>query len=817
LKTFIVKIKEIAKIIYINSIKAQSIKIFRAFVIFIFISISTYSQETLIVGQVFSASDKSPIPNVNIYFKNTHIGTKTNEEGFFMIRTYEKVNSLMFSCIGYKSKEIKIKTGQSHGLQMLLTEENMLLQEVFVVPGANPALDLMKKIRLMKAVNDQGNQPNFYSERTEQNLVLLAKLNQKSISKRIYNQLISASISENDTSLTIPLYMSENKVLYDKKQITELNKNTFNTDKNTEKIIVNLLGGLQTNLNFYKNSISIFGKSIISPLSDMGNVYYKFYLSDSVLCENRKAYKIHFRSKNLKNLALNGSMMIDSGTLALIQIDANLPPQANLNYIHNLQLSQNFKLINSQFWTFNREQMILNMNYDLFSDSLGLKPDLFIKRSLKANTDEKIIDSLALFANTTYKTNTLTAQIKTLNETPILKTSKWLADLVLTGYMQIGKVDIGKIQNIIRTSELEGLRLSLPFITNERLWQNFSIGGHIAYGTSNKQVQYSGLMQYKLPSIKRKLLTISYFVDYRSNFFDENNFLARENPLISVDEDIASTVFAFRSANNLSRRKEFTTSFLIDWNSNIESNILLKNNELFSSLTLPFTKNGMSFDHFNQQSLTISTRFSSNEKVYDDFMQRIYIANTKPVFYAIIEGGRYKIANEEANYGKIRTIVKQKLKFDFGYLYYSLDGGIILGKVPYPLLSSPSVSTTYGYNQNQFSLMKQNEFASDKYVSLHCEMNLDGIIMNQIPLINKLNLREMFSFKMFYGTYYTSHYQVLDLPSFSQTFSKPYTEIGVGFSNIFRVFTLQSVWKFCDSTLPNDYKWGIRLSIQFGF
>lgn len=807
----------IAKIIHVNILKAQIIKILGGLVIFIFTSISAYSQETLLVGQVFSSTDKSPIPNVSIYFKNTQIGTKTNAEGFFMIRTNEKVNSLVFSCIGYKSKDIKIKTGQSLGLQMELTEENTLLEEVFVVPGANPALDLMKKIRLMKAVNDLSNEPNFYSERTEQNLVLIGKLNQKTISKRIFNQLISASISDNDTSLTIPLYMSENKVLYEKKQITEVNKNTFNTDKNTEKIVVNLLGSIQTDLNFYKNSISILGKSIISPLSDMGNVYYKFYLADSVLNENRKAYKIHFWSKNLKNLALNGSMMIDSATLALIQIDAKLPPQANLNYIHDLQFSQNFKLINSQFWSFNSEQMTLNMNYDLFSDSLGKKPEVFIRRSLRVNLNENNIDSLALFANSQLKTSTLNTQIKTLNETPILKTAKWLADVILTGYMQIGKVDIGKIQNIIRLSEVEGLRLSLPFKTNERLWKNLSIGGHIAYGTSNKQLQYSGQIQYKLPSINRKLLSISYFNDYRSSFYDENNFIAREKPLVSEDEDITGTVIAFRSANNLSLRKEFNSSLLIDWNSNIESNISFKNNELSSSLTLPFTKNGISFDHFNQQSFTIATRFSNNEKVYDDYMQRIYIANTKPVFYTILEGGRYKIANEMGNYGKIRTIVKQKIKFDFGSMYYSLEGGLILGKVPYPLLSIPTGSATLGYSQNQFGMMKLYEFASDKYMSLHSEINLNGVVLNQIPLINRLNLREMFSFKMFYGTYNASHNQVLDMPHFSQTISKPYMEIGIGFSNIFRLFTLQSVWRLCDSTRSDDYKWGIRSSIQLSF
>jgi len=54
----------------------------------------------------------------------------------------------VFSCVGYRRKEIKLKPGQGVGLQVELHEENTMLQEVFVVPGANPALELMKKVRL---------------------------------------------------------------------------------------------------------------------------------------------------------------------------------------------------------------------------------------------------------------------------------------------------------------------------------------------------------------------------------------------------------------------------------------------------------------------------------------------------------------------------------------------------------------------------------------------------------------------------------------------------------------------------------------------
>ena len=97
------------------------------------------AQETLVVGQVLNIADKSPIENVNVYFKNTNIGVKTSDEGYFMVRTTGNETTVVFSCVGYVRKEIKVKSGQSVGMQVEMREENTMLQEVFVVPGANPA------------------------------------------------------------------------------------------------------------------------------------------------------------------------------------------------------------------------------------------------------------------------------------------------------------------------------------------------------------------------------------------------------------------------------------------------------------------------------------------------------------------------------------------------------------------------------------------------------------------------------------------------------------------------------------------------------
>ncbi len=190
------------------------------------------AQETMVVGQVVNAADRTPISQVNITFKNTENVVQSNDEGYFLIKTQGKNTTLVFSCIGFKHQEINIKRGQNVGIDVQLQEESTLLQETFVIPGANPALELMKRVRLMRKVNDISQQQGFSAESTEQNLVLLSKINQRTISKRIFDQLKTGNLSKTDSSLVLPLYMAETKFsLTPQKKTGNLEKHFFFTRK----------------------------------------------------------------------------------------------------------------------------------------------------------------------------------------------------------------------------------------------------------------------------------------------------------------------------------------------------------------------------------------------------------------------------------------------------------------------------------------------------------------------------------------------------------------------------------------------------------
>ncbi|MBV5342128.1 carboxypeptidase-like regulatory domain-containing protein, partial [bacterium] len=228
------------------------------------------------------AVKKTPIANVNIWFKNTGIGIKSNDEGFFMIRNAGSETTLVFSCVGYRTKELKLQLGKSVGVQVELQQTNTELQEVFVLPGTNPALELMKRVRAAKVKNNVRGNSLYKAETQEQSLVLLANVNQRAVNQRIFEQLAKGAVEKKDSLLTLPLFMSEQNYAISGKNKTQTSKDIFNSDAQNERIIEQLAGNFSADINFYQSAFSLFDKEFISPLADAGVTYYNYYLIDSL-------------------------------------------------------------------------------------------------------------------------------------------------------------------------------------------------------------------------------------------------------------------------------------------------------------------------------------------------------------------------------------------------------------------------------------------------------------------------------------------------------------------------------------------------------
>ncbi len=83
-------------------------------------------------GRVISSEDKSAVPGTNVIIKNTSTAITTDVDGNFQLEVPENQNEVVFSSIGYQTKEKKITAADSN-LTVVLEPDVEALSEVVVI------------------------------------------------------------------------------------------------------------------------------------------------------------------------------------------------------------------------------------------------------------------------------------------------------------------------------------------------------------------------------------------------------------------------------------------------------------------------------------------------------------------------------------------------------------------------------------------------------------------------------------------------------------------------------------------------------------
>jgi hypothetical protein len=156
----------------------------------------------------------------------------------------------------------------------------------------------------------------------------------------------------------------------------------------------------------------------------------------------------------------------------------------------------------------------------------------------------------------------------------------------------------------------------------------------------------------------------------------------------------------------------------------------------------------------------------------------------------------------------------------------TLKGTKVWNRVPYPMLDVPNIGFSRLLDDKAFMLMDPVEFIHDWSVTWYISYFMGGLILNRIPIIRKLQFREVITFKGLYGglsernnVNKTSNKEGLFQVPYS-TYSienVPYMELSVGLDNILKIFRLDYVWRLTYRDHPNVSKGGLRFAFHIDF
>ena len=737
------------------------------------------------MGEIVNETTGEAIPNVNIRFRGTKIGTTSDENGSYALRVDMQAKAqLIFSAVGYYTQRFDIEPGAMAGLQVAMREKVATLTEVVVAPNENPALELLRQVRAHRPENDRTLHPeNATTARREQTLYI-SHINKKHLRRALWRSLQAGMIAQEDSTYIMPLYRETQSFRLSGKEMIPAN------DQRTQALILtstdysSLLGG-EGNLNFYAPSVSLMGHAFLSPLATSGNLYYRYYL----IGEDT----IHFRTRNPFYATFNGEMVIDTATFALRSIRAYVPAEVAVNYVNTLHISQSLL----PDGTIAYEHISALLDFAIKTQQAGtVFPTLLLTTSLtnpEAGASEQSYSDSGLTGEADPSTDSAFAALDSL---PIVRTAKFFATVATTGYIPTGTpVDIGHVEEILQVNSHEGVHFGLPFRTNERFSKIVSLEASVGYGIKDRSPKGMGRISVNLPTARKNIMQLEYNDRYVWSEVDDFDRLLRENSMGWGNFDF--TAYAFEAlhrdslyVNTAIRQRQIQFHWFADWTPHLE--------------THAYIRAGWQ-EGYAYQSLSAIARLSWGERKYDGFFMRRYAySNRYPVLYLGFETGHWT----DGLYAHLRVMLTQHANLGMGgMLTYALQGGAVFGTVPDAFLWQASANQGYAYDPYRFTFLHGRQLLADKYVALQTEWNGHGILFNLIPGIRWLHLRELVEAKIAYGYLSKQNPSLLHLnPGHSF-----YAEIGVGIGNILRVCDLYSIW-----SLSPEIHWGMRFRIHLG-
>jgi hypothetical protein len=810
-----------------------------------------FSSAQTISGVVSDKATQEPLPFVNILVIDSNTGVITDNNGQFKLESIALPCSLWVKFIGYKSQEIEVKPNQTF-LKVELEEDVQNLDEVTVKPDNSLDLLLLRKIIKNRKKNNPDNIQHIDYKNYARTSVFLNNINkEKASSSRILKGNTDALVASSDSTVMMPFFMDETITNHYRNQGVSNERTEVVTNKSdgvlteiNDQVRGVLEKRLTTQFNFYDNQINILQKGFPSPISSTSLLYYNVYITDSITKGNTKYFKFNFYPKSYKNVTFKGYFWVENKTWALTEIRATLPNSANVNFVSNLSVAIDYEQNKQGNWFYKQQKTKLNLslskqnanakkerkqfvvqkvnvynnlnNYPLNTLTTSLNPiDLSSDSLLAQERIHAPLDSFELSAS---------SGIKSLKNNSYVKAVDKFSAMTLNGYYNLNKLDLGPYFAFYRKNEIEGDRLTIPLRTSEKLFKNFTVGGYLGYGFKNKDFAYGSNMAYQFKTEKRTIIKGNYYYDYFN--LTRNKFVEfiKENPYQQGSGNIISAFTSVEPNPYMLRTQHFGLTLEHQLKKSVGVLFRLSHKRLYSNRNVAFIANKQALPHFDVQNILLDTRLSFDQDYDEGFFSRIYYGNNKPVFHFTTLLGRYNLptaeSNKSGNYANFNLSMKSRVNIGPTFLKTLIEGGAIIGDAPYPLLNMPRGTRDIGAARYHFNLLYHTSYVSDVYFNAHFTYNTGGILFNKLPLVKHLNLREIFTFKTYYGMLLGEHDRVMQIPDYLRTTSDaPYMEASAGITNIFKCLRVDYVRRLNTADVFDNFsaKHGIRLRIEVSF
>ena len=824
-----------------------------------------------ITGRVID-EDGFAVSYASVQYRGHKIAVSSDSQGKFSIEKHPGW-VLTVSALSYKSQTISVNEKMDF-IEVKLKDDSHKLNEVVVKTKRgkysrkdNPAVELMRRVIAAKKKTDLSNHDYYQYDKYQKITLALNDLKKEQLEGKFFSKrqylLDQVETSPYNGKLTLPVSIDEtvSQHIYRKDPKTEKDiikgqqSNGIGQVIQTGEILNTALKDAFTDVDIYDDYVRLLQYPFPSPIGRTGISFYHYYIEDTVYVERDLCYHLQFIPANSQDFGFRGELyVLADSSLHVKKCNLYMPHNTDVNYVKNMKIEQEYTRLDNGEWVLSKDDMIAELHVNsMLQDLLVVRntrltdyafdelPKILFKGKAKVRHDMDAMNRDEAYWNKyrqvdlTKSESSMDSFIHRMENSKGFKYIIFFVKALMENYVEIGggtdgkksKFDLGPVNTYISKNFVDGIRLRLAGRTMAALNPHFFWDGYAAYGTKSNDWYTGNIFTYSLNKKKNspfefpmRNLTFEVARDVTSPS-DENLLHNKDNFFMTFRAATQDEMFLYH-------RQKLAFTYETDWGFRFNTSLRFQSNRTVGNLHY-YHLDGIEVKKIRMTDLNVGINYNPGVTYVNTKQQRLPINLDSPEIglshtmgFKGFMGGQY-----HSNITKL-SIYKRQWLGSWGYLDFHAIGQAQWNKVPFPMLILPPINLSYFEQETTISLMKDWEFLNDRQVFWALSWDMNGKLLNRIPLIKKLKWREWFAIKGVWGHLTDKNNPYLEknqgdgrlfkFPKNSHVMNDtPYWECVAGVHNIFKFFSVEYVRRLTYLNNNNIDKWGIRFGFMMSF
>lgn len=849
-------------------------KVFRKLyfvVVLLLVSTLQLMAQQKITGRVID-EDGFAVSYASVQYRGHKIAVSSDSQGKFSIEKHPGW-VLTVSALSYKSQIISVNEKMDF-IEVKLKDDSHKLNEVVVKTKRgkysrkdNPAVELMRRVIAAKKKTDLSNHDYYQYDKYQKITLALNDLKKEQLEGKFFSKrqylLDQVETSPYNGKLTLPVSIDEtvSQHIYRKDPKTEKDiikgqqSNGIGQVIQTGEILNTALKDAFTDVDIYDDYVRLLQYPFPSPIGRTGISFYHYYIEDTVYVERDLCYHLQFIPANSQDFGFRGELyVLADSSLHVKKCNLYMPHNTDVNYVKNMKIEQEYTRLDNGEWVLSKDDMIAELHVNsMLQDLLVVRntrltdyafdelPKILFKGKAKVRHDMDAMNRDEAYWNKyrqvdlTKSESSMDSFIHRMENSKGFKYIIFFVKALMENYVEIGggtdgkksKFDLGPVNTYISKNFVDGIRLRLAGRTMAALNPHFFWDGYAAYGTKSNDWYTGNIFTYSLNKKKNspfefpmRNLTFEVARDVTSPS-DENLLHNKDNFFMTFRAATQDEMFLYH-------RQKLAFTYETDWGFRFNTSLRFQSNRTVGNLHY-YHLDGTEVKKIRMTDLNVGINYNPGVTYVNTKQQRLPINLDSPEIglshtmgFKGFMGGQY-----HSNITKL-SIYKRQWLGSWGYLDFHAIGQAQWNKVPFPMLILPPINLSYFEQETTISLMKDWEFLNDRQVFWALSWDMNGKLLNRIPLIKKLKWREWFAIKGVWGHLTDKNNPYLEknqgdgrlfkFPKNSHVMNDtPYWECVAGVHNIFKFFSVEYVRRLTYLNNNNIDKWGIRFGFMMSF